>query len=147
MEIEQELATWLGEKFGERVGIAVAALDREYPLWPEEQSRVAGAVARRRIEFSTGRSCARRALEQGPLRAVAGCRDRRHHRAAHGCDRLSEFTRDTCRQDRSGSVQYHGHRAGAALPQVLPARARQGSRLPHLPALRMVEMQLKRTAC
>lgn len=77
MEIEQELATWLGEKFGGRVGIAVAALDREYPLWPEEQSRVAGALPRRRIEFSTGRSCARRALEQlgiAPCAIPAGVR-------------------------------------------------------------------------
>ncbi len=62
--IEQELATWLREKFGERVGIAATALDREYPLWPEEDSRVAGAVPRRRIEFSTGRYCARLAMEQ-----------------------------------------------------------------------------------
>jgi 4'-phosphopantetheinyl transferase EntD len=61
-DIERQFAEWLGERFGPNAGIAVALLDREYALWPEEESHVAGAVPRRRIEFSTGRDCARRAL-------------------------------------------------------------------------------------
>lgn len=69
--IEQPFAAWLRERLGTRlcktVGIAVAPLDglypdRLYPLFPEEESHVAGAVEVRRIEFSVGRWCARQAL-------------------------------------------------------------------------------------
>jgi 4'-phosphopantetheinyl transferase EntD len=60
--IEQQFAGWLRERLGEGVGIAVARLDRQYPLFPDEESHIAGAVERRRIEFSVGRWCARQAL-------------------------------------------------------------------------------------
>jgi 4'-phosphopantetheinyl transferase EntD len=60
--IEQQFAGWLRERLGEEVGIAVARLDRQYPLFPDEESHIAGAVERRRIEFSVGRWCARQAL-------------------------------------------------------------------------------------
>lgn len=71
--IEQQFAGWLREHLGTRlcqnVGIAVAPLDRLvpdrlYPLFPEEESHVAGAVEIRRIEFSVGRWCARQALAE-----------------------------------------------------------------------------------
>lgn len=38
-------------------------MDRTYPLLPEEEPFISGAVAARRVEFSTGRWCAREALQ------------------------------------------------------------------------------------
>jgi 4'-phosphopantetheinyl transferase EntD len=60
--IEQQFAGWLRERLGHAVGIAVARLDRVYPLFPEEEAHAAGAVESRRVEFSVGRWCARQAL-------------------------------------------------------------------------------------
>lgn len=64
--IEEQFAGWLRERLisplRPGVGIAVAPLDRLYPMFPEEESHVAGAVEIRRIEFSVGRWCARQAL-------------------------------------------------------------------------------------
>jgi 4'-phosphopantetheinyl transferase EntD len=46
-------------------------LDRPYPLFPEEESRVSGAVESRRLEFSVGRWCARQALGELGIAAQA----------------------------------------------------------------------------
>jgi 4'-phosphopantetheinyl transferase EntD len=61
--MEDQLAEWLRDTFGGFVGIAVAKLDHIYPLLPGEDEAIARAVERRRIEFSTGRWCAREALK------------------------------------------------------------------------------------
>ena len=69
--IDRYFARWLRERLGVGIGIAVAPLDRMYPLMPEEERYVSNAVASRRIEFSAGRSCARRALEELGIAAQA----------------------------------------------------------------------------
>lgn len=65
--VEEQLAAWLRETFGGFVGIAVARADRMYPLLPGEEAAIANAVERRRIEFSTGRWCARQALSHSDV--------------------------------------------------------------------------------
>ena len=72
--ISGQLRDW----FGGSIGISVAEIGRELPLYPEEETAVARAVPKRRAEFSTGRYCAREALKHlgippgpigmGPLR-------------------------------------------------------------------------------
>jgi 4'-phosphopantetheinyl transferase EntD len=74
-EITAILQAW----FGTSAGISVRQMDGLCPLFPEEEEYVRSAVFKRRLEFSTGRCCAREALEQlgvtpapilmGPLRA------------------------------------------------------------------------------
>jgi 4'-phosphopantetheinyl transferase EntD len=63
LPIEEELFAWLRDTFGGFVGIATARLDRMHPLLLGEEDAIAHAVERRRIEFSTGRWCAREALK------------------------------------------------------------------------------------
>src|SRR5665213_3750434 len=65
--MEDQLTEWLRDTFGGFVGIAVAKLDHLYPLLPGEDEAIAHAVERRRIEFSTGRWCAREALKHGGI--------------------------------------------------------------------------------
>lgn len=62
--IEQQFAEWLRDRFGPAAGVAAARLDRAYPLFAEEEAHVAHAVLSRRLEFSVGRWCARRALSE-----------------------------------------------------------------------------------
>jgi 4'-phosphopantetheinyl transferase EntD len=61
---EAELRDVLRLWFGEKVGIAVAAIRDAPALFAEEEAYVHQAVAKRRREFATGRSCARHALAQ-----------------------------------------------------------------------------------
>jgi 4'-phosphopantetheinyl transferase EntD len=63
----EQLAEWLRDTFGGFVGIAVAKLDQIYPLLPGEDEAIAKAVERRRIEFTTGRWCAREALSHSGI--------------------------------------------------------------------------------
>jgi 4'-phosphopantetheinyl transferase EntD len=72
--ISAQLRDW----FGGSIGISVVEIGRELPLYPEEEAAVSRAVPKRRVEFSTGRYCAREALKHlgippgpigvGPLR-------------------------------------------------------------------------------
>ena len=48
--------------FGPDAAVSAARIQGEKDLYPEEQVCIAGAVPRRRVEFSTGRWCAREAL-------------------------------------------------------------------------------------
>jgi 4'-phosphopantetheinyl transferase EntD len=59
---DRELSNLLRTWFGEAAGVSVAAIS-PHPLFPTEEAFIAGAVPRRRDEFSTGRWCARQALE------------------------------------------------------------------------------------
>jgi 4'-phosphopantetheinyl transferase EntD len=56
--LETQLRAWLGPE----VGIAAATII-DHDLYPEEQAHIARAVPHRRAEFSTGRHCAREALQ------------------------------------------------------------------------------------
>src|SRR3569623_1114660 len=42
--------------------------DEPQPIHPDEAQQVAGAVAKRRVEFAAGRACARRALTRLGIR-------------------------------------------------------------------------------
>jgi 4'-phosphopantetheinyl transferase EntD len=66
-DMEDQLTEWLRDTFGGFVGIAVAKLDHICPLLPGEDEAIAHAVERRRIEFSTGRWCAREALKHSGI--------------------------------------------------------------------------------
>jgi 4'-phosphopantetheinyl transferase EntD len=51
--------------FPRPIGAAAVALSaRMFPVFPEEERAVTKAVTRRRVEFSAGRHCARRAMAQ-----------------------------------------------------------------------------------
>jgi 4'-phosphopantetheinyl transferase EntD len=56
---EAQFRAW----FGPEAGVSAARIQGERDLFPEEQSCVASAVPKRRAEFSTGRWCARQALQ------------------------------------------------------------------------------------
>jgi len=65
--MEEQLAEWLKDTFGGFVGISVAKLSGVHPLLPGEEAAIANAVERRKIEFSTGRWCAREALRHSDV--------------------------------------------------------------------------------
>ena len=77
---------------------------------------------------------------------LAGRGDRRHHRAAHDRDRLSGRSRDAGRAGKPAGAEPRPPAAqlGPLCPQVQPAGPGQGSGLPELRALRLVEVQLSR---
>jgi 4'-phosphopantetheinyl transferase EntD len=56
---EAQFRAW----FGPDAGVSAAQIQGERDLFPEEQSCVTSAVPKRRAEFSTGRWCARQALQ------------------------------------------------------------------------------------
>ncbi len=56
---EAQFRAW----FGPDAGVSAARIEGERDLFPEEQSCVTSAVRKRREEFSTGRWCARQALQ------------------------------------------------------------------------------------
>jgi len=80
--MSSSVPAWLHELFPAREEIAGEELrlgTEPLPIHPEEAAQVAGAIAKRRVEFAAGRACARRALtrlgidsfvlENGPDRA------------------------------------------------------------------------------
>lgn len=63
--IQSQMQDYLQEWFKlSKVGISIAEIDESRPLWPTELTYVVQAVPERRVEFSTGRHCARQALRQ-----------------------------------------------------------------------------------
>lgn len=61
-EPAKRVAALLRGWFGNEAGIAVTLIDGVRPMFPEEEECIRDAVPRRRMEFSTGRWCARQAL-------------------------------------------------------------------------------------
>ena len=62
----------LANLFDPSVAVSEAALPRSIGrLYPEERAAIAGAVYRRRLEFSAGRACARQAMDALGLPAAA----------------------------------------------------------------------------
>jgi 4'-phosphopantetheinyl transferase EntD len=60
---DHKLAELLRTWFGETGGVSVAGI-APHPLFPSEEAYIANAIPRRRNEFSTGRWCARQALQR-----------------------------------------------------------------------------------
>ena len=108
-------------------------------------ARRRGGLCRRGTQ--AGVRSARRAVEQWPLRALAGGRDRRCDRAAHGADRVSQRAGAGGRQAGAAGAAWRRRGASrAGLPALQPARAGEGGGLPELPALRLVEMRVSAPA-
>lgn len=60
---EKAAALVLSSLFSDSVGVSLKALgDREYAIFESERVSIRNAIPRRRIEYSTGRECARRAM-------------------------------------------------------------------------------------
>ena len=65
--MSSSVPAWLHELFpgsAPIVGEELRMGDEAPPIHPEEATQVAGAIAKRRVEFAAGRACARRALTQ-----------------------------------------------------------------------------------
>ena len=67
-EMAAKIEALVSGKFAPRIGVAAREITADNALYPEEQLFVARAVATRQAEFSTGRRCARLALN------AVGCR-------------------------------------------------------------------------
>jgi hypothetical protein len=81
-------------------------------------------------------------MDRGPLRTVAGRGDRRNPRAPHACDRVSAGQGRAAGEHRLHRARHSRPVSWPALPTLQPAGPGQGSRLPDLCSLRVVEMQL-----